>query len=291
MTSAKLRREMLQKQYNSPVLSDVIICFAGRQVHAHKVILSMASDYFKAAFTGRFQEAHSKELMLYGDDPDAVEWMLQWIYDIDLSKSSDSPWENFKLYSGLWAVSGKYQLPGLMDYVAGVVEQYFRAMPMGTALSAKYEAQITTLVEEGQMEEYSHRTTCCACRQKADQPYITSCLHVYCRNCLQGTQALQDQTTRRKTGFYVCDECGGEYSQFVRCNTEETEHNMIDDLTFALRCIYHEAPTHDGRLRRIAAASCRKHLPYLIAKPTFGNFLLEVPELAVDVMKVIGGEG
>ncbi|KXT03677.1 hypothetical protein AC578_5172 [Pseudocercospora eumusae] len=122
MTMAKFKRETLQKQYNLPDLSDVVICFADRRIYAHKIILSMASDYFKAAFTDRFQEAYSKELKLYGDDQDALEWMFRWIYDVDLISSSDTPWESFELYSDLWAVSSKYQLPGLMDHVVEVVE-------------------------------------------------------------------------------------------------------------------------------------------------------------------------
>ena len=36
------------------MLSDVVICFGDRKVHAHKLILSMASEYFRSAFTGNF---------------------------------------------------------------------------------------------------------------------------------------------------------------------------------------------------------------------------------------------
>lgn len=47
---------------------------------AHKIILSLASDYFRGAFEGGFQEAGKDELVLHGDDAGAMMGIIAWIY-------------------------------------------------------------------------------------------------------------------------------------------------------------------------------------------------------------------
>ncbi|KAK5170355.1 uncharacterized protein LTR77_004942 [Saxophila tyrrhenica] len=67
--------------FNSSTFSDVTLKFSGQELLAHKVILACASPYFKRAFeqTG-FKEARSNELVLIGDNPDAVRGLVAWIY-------------------------------------------------------------------------------------------------------------------------------------------------------------------------------------------------------------------
>lgn len=41
------------RMFDLPLLSDVKICFGTRKIHAHKMVLTMASEYFESAFTGK----------------------------------------------------------------------------------------------------------------------------------------------------------------------------------------------------------------------------------------------
>ena len=68
------------------------------------------------------------------------------------------------------------------------------------------------------LEDYKHsryweamgqRTTCCGCRQRPDNPHITSCYHIYCQVCLEDLQHL---AARRGHDQAKCSECGTAYT-------------------------------------------------------------------------------
>ncbi|WPB00951.1 uncharacterized protein RHO25_005571 [Cercospora beticola] len=63
--------------YNQPEYSDVTISFSGRSIYCHKVVLSTSSEYFKRLESGR------REIELKEDDPDAVEFILEYLYSFD----------------------------------------------------------------------------------------------------------------------------------------------------------------------------------------------------------------
>jgi len=48
-------KKSLQRYYNSELYSDVCIDFAERKIHAHRLILAEASNYFKGAFERGFK--------------------------------------------------------------------------------------------------------------------------------------------------------------------------------------------------------------------------------------------
>ncbi|CAK4030352.1 BTB POZ domain [Lecanosticta acicola] len=115
------------RYYNSPIFSDVVICFDNRRVYAHKIILSLASPYFRSAFAGLFRESSSKEMSLHDDDDhEAVDGMLRHIYGLDHGAAAQSPGPYFSLR--IFAVAGKYGLPKLLDKA---VQEVWRELETG----------------------------------------------------------------------------------------------------------------------------------------------------------------
>ena len=76
------------------------------------------------------------------------------------------------------------------------------------------------------------RTTCCGCRQQPNDPYLTSCYHIYCRCCLE---ELQHMAARRGHDQARCAECGSGYTAtepledtpvMKLSNTSESDGNL-----------------------------------------------------------------
>lgn len=61
------------------------------------------------------------------------------------------------------------------------------------------------------------RTSCVACRQAPRDPLVTSCFHIYCKDCLAD---LQSSSARRGNDRHRCSECGTHYTDAKPC--EET---------------------------------------------------------------------
>ena len=61
----------------------------------------------------------------------------------------------------------------------------------------------------GHWDAMGQRTTCCGCRQRPDNPHITSCFHIYCQVCLRD---LQHMAARRGHDQARCSECGTAYT-------------------------------------------------------------------------------
>lgn len=51
--------------------------------------------------------------------------------------------------------------------------------------------------------------------------------------------------------------------------------------------IYEELPAHGGELRSVAKQVCQSHMGMLLAKEEFKEMVLEVPELALDLLKAV----
>ncbi|KAI5362312.1 Putative BTB/POZ domain-containing protein [Septoria linicola] len=187
------RQADLQKFYLSPLLSDVTIICDNRRMPAHKLILAMASEFFRSAFTGTFIESKSQVLVLYDDDSDTIADMLKYIYGLDPFEEKSAPLDIYHDLE-LFAVAGKYQLDGLLS---------------DAVKSAK--EKVETLLRYG----------------------------------------------------------------------------SFPDL---LRIIYEETPSHGGQIRDIFKEICREHLPDLMQKKEFKEIILELPELALDIIDVVSRE-
>lgn len=61
-------------------LCDVVLIAGPRQIHAHRLVLSSASDYFSAMFTSDVREATQEEIRMKDVDPDALAALVQYMY-------------------------------------------------------------------------------------------------------------------------------------------------------------------------------------------------------------------
>ncbi|KAF2687530.1 ankyrin [Lentithecium fluviatile CBS 122367] len=115
--------QRLQSFLNADTFSDLTIRFSGRELKTHKVILCIHSKWFANAFRGGFVEASASTLELHDDDPEAVEGMLRYFYDLDPMPPCEtykpSIPEQTKLFAKLkhivhvYAVADKYDVPML----------------------------------------------------------------------------------------------------------------------------------------------------------------------------------
>ena len=121
------------RAYNDKTFSDVSIHFSEREVYCHKLVLCQASDYFKALCgpDSKFAENVQGAIELCEDDPDAIEVMLQYLYNKPYDKIIEDMKDNgkatgTKLQMGICMVGKKYLMPeleknglvGLRSYVA-----------------------------------------------------------------------------------------------------------------------------------------------------------------------------
>ena len=82
------------------------------------------------------------------------------------------------------------------------------------ALLQRFRKYLNTLITDANTAEFSRRSTCSKCGGPPEDPYLTSCMHVYCHECLVGMahQAAQENEDGNK-----CLECGEAYTSGVPC--------------------------------------------------------------------------
>ena len=101
------------------------------------------------------------------------------------------------------------------SFPTGLVDVYGDEENIGNAFGLNY-------IFRKYLDDYKHsehweamveRTTCCGCRQKPSNPYLTSCLHIYCHSCLLETSHY---AARRGYDQVRCSECGTAYTSTER---------------------------------------------------------------------------
>lgn len=70
------------------VLCDVEITVCGEAFHAHRILLSAASQYFQVMFCGSMVESHQREIVLQGLSPRTFVVILDFIYSGKISVTS-----------------------------------------------------------------------------------------------------------------------------------------------------------------------------------------------------------
>jgi hypothetical protein len=79
-TSLQLLQSRLQHFLNEPEFSDVTFVVDGKRIYAHKLILCLVSDCFRAMFTAGFREATEKEIEIPNCSYEAFYAMMVYIY-------------------------------------------------------------------------------------------------------------------------------------------------------------------------------------------------------------------
>ena len=77
--SERMIRKM-EYYYEKKQLCDVVLVVGRRRIHAHRMVLSAASDYFAAMFTSDVREANESEVTLKQIDPDALAGLVDYAY-------------------------------------------------------------------------------------------------------------------------------------------------------------------------------------------------------------------
>ncbi|KAK3075804.1 hypothetical protein LTR53_000506 [Teratosphaeriaceae sp. CCFEE 6253] len=107
--------------FDQEAFSDITIAFGSRRRRCHKMILCSKSKYFDDLFgPGKgFAEAEQKTVWLEGDDEDACEAMLRWLYTFDYEERSGAadaqPEDTVDFHLGVCLVADKYMLQDLLN--------------------------------------------------------------------------------------------------------------------------------------------------------------------------------
>ncbi|KAF2482961.1 SNF2 family N-terminal domain-containing protein [Neohortaea acidophila] len=81
-------------------------------------------------------------------------------------------------------------------------------------LAYRFRKYLLSLRNSKQWDAMVQRSTCCACHQQPDDPWVTSCFHIYCRTCLQD---LATWAAHLGKDSAQCTECGQEYTSADSC--------------------------------------------------------------------------
>lgn len=81
-------------------------------------------------------------------------------------------------------------------------------------LTFKFRKFLRALKESRVWPELHSRSICSKCRSIPDSPYVTSCFHVYCKECLT---AMAYESSQQEEQRVSCLECGTLYDEASRC--------------------------------------------------------------------------
>lgn len=81
-------------------------------------------------------------------------------------------------------------------------------------LNFRFRKYLDALVKSHQWDNIIARTLCTGCRQPPNDPYVTSCFHIYCLACLND---LQHWAARKGYDGARCSECGETYTSTAPC--------------------------------------------------------------------------
>lgn len=103
----------LYRLFNQEAFSDITVKFGNHERKCHKVILCAKSDYFTQLLgPGKeFAEANRSAVELKGDDEDAIEAMLRWLYTFDYEARGATASLDFHI--NVAVVANKYLLRDL----------------------------------------------------------------------------------------------------------------------------------------------------------------------------------
>jgi SNF2 family DNA or RNA helicase len=98
----------------------------------------------------------------------------------------------------------------------------------GHGLQFDFLQYLATLRDGNDWEELQNRTVCVSCNDKPDNPWVTSCYHVYCYECLCKLQTLAAQKDNDRAR---CVDCGIEFNDCKACDQIDIETLEEDTAT------------------------------------------------------------
>ncbi|THY78126.1 hypothetical protein D6C86_00230 [Aureobasidium pullulans] len=114
--------------FNNSRDSDIIIKFAGHEIHAHRAILRLWSPFFERSLSSQFSVAKSPVFHLDDDDDaDAVYAMLKHMYGMTFNQHPDNFGHRVSRLQFLWkayVVADKYDCPSMRLAIVTRTERY-----------------------------------------------------------------------------------------------------------------------------------------------------------------------
>jgi len=81
-------------------------------------------------------------------------------------------------------------------------------------LIVRFTKFLKELKKSSKTEELRGRTLCQRCLDSPEDPHVTSCLHLYCKECLNN---MANDASDRDLDHTPCDKCGEVYTESVPC--------------------------------------------------------------------------
>ncbi|KAK3050677.1 hypothetical protein LTR09_008043 [Extremus antarcticus] len=239
----------ISRYFDSAKHSDVTIKFSGHELKAHKIRLCCASDYFRGAFEGNFQEASSNILELHYDDPDAIKGLVAWVYGLYYDgrgtfspspcqpTSGDLRWARRHLVN-LFAAAKKYLVLSLSEHMknrTSAVESYdflyaLISLTPGTGYPPAIEEMVGYLYDPARDPASELRKTLVG--------LVAWRLELF----------LGDEEARKKTRTLIIDEEEFGSDLLTRARQGGAVSLATGDWRKALECMYEDVPagSNDG---------------------------------------------
>ena len=100
-------------------------------------------------------------------------------------------------------------------------------------LVEKLGCRLRSLKANSKFEELKNERLCHNCNNMPDEPWVTSCLHVYCKECLE---FLAYEASKKNQDHTPCRECGTLFTQSQPCaGLKDLEMEDFSDLKLDLR--------------------------------------------------------
>ena len=90
------------------LLTDVILLAGDHEIHAHRLLLAAASDYFAAMFTGSMAESSAHQVEILGVDPSSLQQLVDYCYTGKLALQEET-------VENLMSAACLLQLPSVVD--------------------------------------------------------------------------------------------------------------------------------------------------------------------------------
>lgn len=109
------------------------------------------------------------------------------------------------------------------DFLANTNNETQEYHPPSAALLSKFTDYLKTLIANSNASEFAKRSTCPRCEGPPEDPYVTTCMHVYCKECLAAMVTLaaeQDEGAK-------CVVCQDVFNGSEPCaGVKELNHDM-----------------------------------------------------------------
>ncbi|KAH0139249.1 hypothetical protein KCU82_g17366, partial [Aureobasidium melanogenum] len=127
--------------YDNESRSDVVLCFANKKIHAHKLILAGASELFHTAFKSNFRVADQAEFEIKDFPPEVVYAMIRHIYGFSYNQEFMASSPSVEQLPDFWVdvllIANEYRVQSLTTAATNTILDYLGKGICPTAESIK----------------------------------------------------------------------------------------------------------------------------------------------------------